>query len=324
MPKTCAIDRIALRGSGQARFALGAGLATLLLLSACGMTDQQRKAVVSFGTSAEKLGKSAAGTTRSLRTEVVDSNKRYLALSPGVSRIVITPSMQRGRASCAKGGFEADFVRSDIEKIARGSEVVAEYGKLLNLLAADSQAAAIEAATSKLTSSIGGFNKAASAGITQDQITAIGRIVAGAGKLFAENRKARALRRIVDGTHPILDKIERAFSEAFRPRAPIATCATAVHRRMRTAATSNLRRIARSPTARAYAAESLWLASQRQASVVPRLDAAGKAGRRMLLAHLELRKAMRRQNFSFTELRNFGRAVGDLASAVADLIGKGG
>lgn len=172
-------------------------LCSVLLLAGCGLTVQQRAAVLKFSAATGDLATVTADEFADSRKDVIEMNKLRVALRDPVAK-----------ADQLDDQFTLDQTRVRV----RALEALKGYAELLHALVTTSQEAELKAAADSFMTSLRRVN-----GVRLDdaQAAAIGQAIELFGGLWIEHQRAAATRRVVEVTHNqvigLLDLIQRDF-----------------------------------------------------------------------------------------------------------------
>lgn len=276
-------------------------------LVGCGLTDAQRQAVTSFSESSATFGKAVGGQVVDMRTNVIKLNSQYLALSLGES------SLPRGRK--LDGALHPKNVRAYVE----AAQAIQQYGAMLKAFVSDTQGPELKAAVEKFTASFGKLQANPKfQGLEKIDMGAVGQIIQSVGGLIIEHRKAKALKEIVPKVNLHIQTISEVFAEDFKTGGLVAEYYDSIIGLSDNKAIGVLSRSvtrASFPT-RFLAAAVRKAAFERKRVMETAFPAISKSAGKLKAAHQALVNALQNSKYSEKDLRDFGKSVEGLVSAV--------
>ncbi len=281
----------------------GALLLLLFLLAACGLTQEQREATKAFSGAAETLGDAAAKEFPTLRQQIIEMNATSVALHGALGN---------------KQGFDNLDQAADLDVVSvrvRAARLLESYGGLLHKLASDSRKEDLEKAAGKLTDALDGLPEGYKVA-DSDQLSAVGKLVAGIGFLLVEEQKARVIKQIVSDYAEQVKTVARLLRDDFSRTDPklVGQLITT-----RVALTSVARNALNKGKGADAAARALVLVQSNIDRVETVLAKASEAAGKTIAAHAALEEALLSNKVALDDIRAFAKSVESLVGAVEDL-----
>jgi hypothetical protein len=181
-------------------------LFTMALLSGCGLTIAQKKAVTDFTSATAVVGKTASAELARMREEVISMNVYRIQL---VGEKKDAPGLDK---------LEEQFTIEATVARQRATEALKSYGELLEALVETDQAENIKKSSDAL---VGSFHDLPDSyrNISQDKLDAIGKALQAAGGSWIEWKKGDAIKTVVNNTNAQIAHLCDLLKDDFDPEA---------------------------------------------------------------------------------------------------------
>ena len=181
-------------------------LLIVCLVGCGGLTKAQRSGIPDFGKATATLGNASKEQFQGGRETVIKMKKQQLA----IEKIVLPEKRPDGTAVDRKY-FEEKVLNLDsgldpanIETRVNAVELLIKYGNLLVAFSENTQEKELTAAATEFTDSIKEFPNNT---LTADEVKGLGQLVIMAGKLWVENEKKEALKKIIPTVSPLITQV---------------------------------------------------------------------------------------------------------------------
>lgn len=178
--------------------------AASVLLLGCGITPEQRTAIVSFSAATIQVTDVAAEQFVKVRHDTVMLRSRMLALGSDSVKL-----------SNSDADLDGPLNLDELNRRLATLSALELYARLLEQLATDTQSTRLQATSDHLLRSLNGV---APGSITPEQSTAIGKAITKLGGFFIEYKRKNALKEVILGTAEPINKVARLLAEDFDPQ----------------------------------------------------------------------------------------------------------
>lgn len=274
--------------------------ATTLFLAGCGLSSAQRDAVGQFSTASAAFGDTLEQQLVAARNDVVEMRSLVLATDP------------RKLSAAQRDKIDGAFAPANLGPRLRAAKVIKSYGELLSGLVQDTQQKELEAASTKFTQSVRGLDPDKQR-ISDEQLSAIGEMVAAIGGVVVEYKKARAVKAIVPAADEQIKVLATLIADEFAAGGPIARNvdqnSLLLAGTAESALDSSATVVDRSAAAAAF--RKALEASRKANAVFPAVSQSAKG---LMEAHAALVKALADDRLTQQDIKTYVKAVEDLIS----------
>jgi hypothetical protein len=288
--------------NGKLRVTLFVSL--LFSLSGCGLTGTQQQATARFARASAGLGEFTAKEFSGLREVTIAMNTRNIVINGEAELKNLDESL------------DPDVVSVRIS----AATALSSYGRLLLSLVEETQGEEIKAASDDFVDS---FKRVSGKTLSDQQLEALGTVVQGIGRLFVEQRKATAVKRIVKEAQPDVDHIcDLLIADFNRTGLRVGQGVDVTITRLKADAKIALSTPGVDHQRRMVAVEAFKLADD----VNNRLSVLGTQAVKTLTtlksANQQLVSAMENDESSIADIQTLGKQIKELADAARALSGK--
>jgi hypothetical protein len=277
-----------------------AALASLLALSACGLTATQRAAVRNFSEATAAFGEASASEFVHMRDATIRMNGARAQLAGPGDEV---------------GSLEGPFSVEAVTVRTRAANALRDYGALLQALVDDTQEAELQTASDRFVASVRGL-PGGDKRLSDAQLAAIGRLVQMGGRFLVEAKKKEAITRIVPEADPQVAVLCDRLAADFDPDgARLATGFGVAADLLRTDAGTAIRR-ARDPETRAAATAAYELAVTSRARTDAVHAPASAAALELKGANHALSEAIASNEVTREDLQNYAVTVQTLVETL--------
>ena len=273
-------------------------LAWATLLSACGLTGEQRNAAMQLGHAAQSSGDFASDQFPKLRQMVISMN--VIDVEIGGTR--------------KPGELDKNFSASTVAIRVRAARALASYGELLIALVTETQAAELQQASNDFVSSVKSISGKR---LSDAQLDAIGSTVDQVGGWIVEYKRAEAIKAIVPQAAPevehLCDLLINDFSQTGQN---LSQEVDATAQRLRGDIDLALAEKDTSFAERSAAMQGQTLVEQADAELTVVNAQAIQALKALKTANQDLVKALTDQQYNAADIENLGEQINMLATAI--------
>lgn len=199
------------------RLCWGAFLAgTMIFPAGCGLTKIQKTGIATFGQASATLGSASKEGLQGGRDSVIGMKGLRLAIEGKTLPAAKTGAKPADREFYAEElNLDAGLDPDNIEKRLHALELLIQYGNLLVAFSEETQEKELAAAAESFQRSVKKFPDNP---LSLDEIDGLGQVVVVAGKMWIENEKKQALKKIIPTVSPLIQKLCIALETDFDPR----------------------------------------------------------------------------------------------------------
>ena len=291
----------------------------IVCLTGCGLTKAQKSSIASFGQATAILGVVSKEQFQGGRENIIQMNRRRLA----IEKKVLTPQKDDGtspsRASYAKWlNLDSGLDPVNIERRVNAVELLTQYGNLLVAFSTETQEKELTAASSKLTDSVKSFPNNP---LSEEEIKGLGEIVVVAGKIWIEREKKDALKKIIPTMTPLIVKVCDALENDFDlNKEGVAADIFNTQDRLANESIDGLKRAGGSIADRLILIDGFSFADQNKVSIETVSTNIRKAVESLRKANNELASLIENENVSIEDIKAFADDVKILAKVIEPFI----
>ena len=273
-------------------------LAWATVLSACGLTGEQRSAAMQLGHAAQSSGDFASGQFPKLRQMVISMNVTDVEIG-GTGK---------------PGELDKNFSASTVAIRVQAARALASYGELLVALVTETQAAELQQASNDFVSSVKSISGKR---LSDAQLDAIGSIVDQAGGWIVEYKRAKAIKTIVPQAAPEVEHLcDLLINDFSQTGMNLSQQVDATAQRLRGDIDVALAEKDTSFAERSVAMQGQTLAEQADAELTLVNAQAIQALKALKTANQDLVKALTEQQYNAADIENLGAQINMLATAI--------
>lgn len=291
-------------------------LGTLVLAGGCGLTKIQKTGIATFGQAAATLGEASKVGFQGGRDNVIEMKGLRLAME----KKTLSPTKPDGKAADRKFyaeeelNLDAGLDPNNIARRVNAVELLIQYGNLLVAFSGDTQEKELTAAADKFTKSIKNFPENP---LSAEEINGLGQVVVVAGKMWVENKKKGALKKIIPTVSPLINKLCDSLETDFDPmKKGVVANIDNVQDRLASEAINGLKRPGDSMSDRLLLINGFVLADKNKAALEATSQTLLKAIASLRQADAKLVSLIADNKITLDEIKAFADDAGDLAKAV--------
>jgi hypothetical protein len=168
-----------------------------LMISACGISNQQKTAITDFGAATSTTGSLCAEAFSDIRSEVIDMNVLITTLNPKISRKEID--------------FDGFADVDDTKVRIAAASALSTYGQLLVELVSDESSGDAWKNTSRVL--VENISQVSGGAADESRDDVLSQLITELGNIVLDVKRKEALERVIPAAHDAVDRLSRMLAE---------------------------------------------------------------------------------------------------------------